>query len=130
MIAGRAAMDRIWPIQANTIAAGGHCAQAMPSTDARGGRPLGVNTMRMTDIIENKRDGEVTRDEIEFFVDGYTRGDILIIGAAWCMASIFAAAARETADLTLAMARSGDMLISVSRRLSWTSIPAVAWATR
>ena len=69
--------------------------------------------MRMTDIIEKKRDGgELTRGEIEFFVDGYTRGDIPDYqAAAWCMAVYFCGmTARETADLTLAMARSGDML--------------------
>ena len=69
--------------------------------------------MRMTDIIEKKRDGqELARDEIEFFVEGYTRGDIPDYqAAAWCMAVYFRGmTARETADLTLAMARSGDML--------------------
>jgi pyrimidine-nucleoside phosphorylase len=69
--------------------------------------------MRMTDIIEKKRDGgELTRDEIEFFIDGYTRGGIPDYqAAAWCMAVYFRGmTARETADLTLAMARSGDML--------------------
>src|SRR5512136_583731 len=69
--------------------------------------------MRMTDIIEKKRDGRaLTRDEIEFFVDGYTRGDIPDYqAAAWCMTVYFRGMTeRETADLTLAMARSGDML--------------------
>src|SRR5512136_3361290 len=69
--------------------------------------------MRMTDIIEKKRDGRaLTRDEIEFFVDGYTRGDIPDYqAAAWCMTVFFRGMTRrETADLTLAMARSGDML--------------------
>ena len=33
--------------------------------------------MRMVDIIAKKRDGkELTTQEIEFFVNGYTRGDI------------------------------------------------------
>jgi pyrimidine-nucleoside phosphorylase len=69
--------------------------------------------MRVTDIIEKKRDGaELTRDEIEFFINGYVRGDIPDYqAAAWCMAVYFRGmTARETADLTLAMARSGDML--------------------
>jgi pyrimidine-nucleoside phosphorylase len=69
--------------------------------------------MRVSDIIEKERDGgELTRAEIEFFVNGYTRGDIPDYqAAAWCMAVYFRGmSARETADLTLAMARSGDML--------------------
>ena len=69
--------------------------------------------MRMTDIIEKKRDGgELTHTEIEFFIDGYVRGDIPDYqAAAWCMAVFFCGmTARETADLTLAMAHSGDML--------------------
>ena len=69
--------------------------------------------MRVTDIIEKKRDGgDLTKDEIEFFIGGYTRGDIPDYqAAAWCMAVYFRGmSARETADLTLAMARSGDML--------------------
>jgi pyrimidine-nucleoside phosphorylase len=67
----------------------------------------------MTDIIEKKRDdGELTGEEIEFFVNGYTRGDVPDYqAAAWCMAVYFRGmTARETADLTLAMAHSGDML--------------------
>jgi pyrimidine-nucleoside phosphorylase len=69
--------------------------------------------MRVTDIIEKKRDGgELTTDEIAFFVNGYAHGDIPDYqAAAWCMAVYFRGmSARETADLTLAMAHSGDML--------------------
>lgn len=33
--------------------------------------------MRMTDIIEHKKQGlKLTKEEIEFFVRGYTKGDI------------------------------------------------------
>ena len=33
--------------------------------------------MRMVDIIEKKRDGNaLTKEEIEFFIEGYTKGDI------------------------------------------------------
>lgn len=69
--------------------------------------------MRITDLIEKKRDGgELTPDEIRFFVEGYTRGDIPDYqAAAWCMAVFFRGMTqRETADLTLAMAHSGKML--------------------
>ncbi len=43
--------------------------------------------MRAVDIIAKKRDGgELTRDEIAFFVQGYTRGEIPDYqAAAWLM---------------------------------------------
>jgi pyrimidine-nucleoside phosphorylase len=69
--------------------------------------------MRVTDIIEKKRDGgELSRTEIEFFINGYAGGDIPDYqAAAWCMTVFFRGMTpRETADLTLAMAHSGDML--------------------
>ncbi|GAB4544786.1 MAG: pyrimidine-nucleoside phosphorylase [Anaerolineae bacterium] len=69
--------------------------------------------MRAVDIIVKKRDGgELTAEEIEFFIQGYTRGDIPDYqAAAWCMAVLLRGMThREAADLTLAMARSGDTL--------------------
>lgn len=69
--------------------------------------------MRIPEMIEKKRDGhELTSEEIRFFVDGYTRGSIPDYQAsAWCMAVFFRGMSRrETADLTLAMAHSGEML--------------------
>jgi pyrimidine-nucleoside phosphorylase len=69
--------------------------------------------MRIIDIIEKKRDGhELSTAEIRFFVEGYTRGDIPDYqAAAWCMAVFLRGMShRETADLTLAMAHSGEML--------------------
>ena len=69
--------------------------------------------MRIPDLIEKKRDGgELTTDEIRFFVEGYTRGDIPDYqAAAWLMTVFFRGMTRrETADLTLAMAHSGEML--------------------
>ncbi len=69
--------------------------------------------MRMYDIIKKKRDGgELTKEEIRFFVEGYTRGDIPDYQAsAFTMAVFFSGmTARETTDLTLEMAKSGDML--------------------
>jgi len=67
--------------------------------------------MRTVDIIEKKRDGgELSAEEIRFLIEGYCRGDIPDYQmAAWAMAVFFRGmTARETADLTLAMANSGD----------------------
>jgi pyrimidine-nucleoside phosphorylase len=69
--------------------------------------------MHITDVIAKKRDGgELSREEIEFFVEGYTQNDIPDYqAAAWLMAVyINGMTDRETHDLTLAMAHSGDML--------------------
>ena len=69
--------------------------------------------MRAVDIIAKKRDGrELTSEELEFFVMGYTRGDIPDYQAsAWCMAVLFQGMTQaEATALTLHMARSGDML--------------------
>lgn len=67
--------------------------------------------MRMYDIIEKKRNGGALCDEeIRFFIDGYTRGDIPDYQAsAFAMAVYFRGMTyRETVSLTLAMADSGD----------------------
>ena len=67
--------------------------------------------MRMYDIIHKKRDGgELTDEEIKFFIDGYTRGDIPDYQAsALCMALFYRGMnAGETAALTHCMAHSGD----------------------
>lgn len=69
--------------------------------------------MRAVDIIARKRDGHaLTQQEIEFFIQGFTRGDIPDYQAsAWLMAVVLRGMeARETTDLTLAMAHSGEML--------------------
>lgn len=69
--------------------------------------------MRAVDIIEKKRDGEtLTKEEIEFFIKGFTNGDIPDYQAsAWAMAiQLKGMDARETADLTLAMVNSGDQI--------------------
>jgi len=69
--------------------------------------------MRAVDIIIKKRDGgELSRAEIEFFIAGLTQGDIPDYQvAAWAMAVLFRGmTAHEMTDLTLAMARSGEML--------------------
>lgn len=69
--------------------------------------------MRAVDIIIKKRDqGELTREEIEFFINGFTSGDIPDYQAsAFAMAVVLnGMTPRETTDLTLAMAHSGQML--------------------
>lgn len=69
--------------------------------------------MRMVDIIEKKRDGkELTTQEISFFIEGYTKGDIPDYQAsALAMAIYFQDMNdRERADLTRAMVNSGDTI--------------------
>jgi pyrimidine-nucleoside phosphorylase len=69
--------------------------------------------MRAVEIIEKKRDGyELSPEEIRFFVEGFTRGEIPDYqAAAFLMAVYFRGMTpRETADLTLAMAYSGRVL--------------------
>lgn len=69
--------------------------------------------MRAVDIITKKRDGaELTAEEIEFFIEGFTRGEIPDYQASsWAMAVLLKGMTpRETADLTLSLARSGDQL--------------------
>lgn len=67
----------------------------------------------MVDVIQKKRDGEaLSREEIEFFVDGYTDGSIRDYQAsAFLMATYFSDMnAEEQGYLTMAMANSGDQI--------------------
>jgi len=69
--------------------------------------------MRAVDIIIKKRDGsELSTEEINFFIDGYTNGEIPDYqAAAWAMAVLLKGMnARETTDLTMAMANTGEEL--------------------
>lgn len=69
--------------------------------------------MRAVDIIAKKRDGfALTRDEIDFFVQGFTRGEIADYQAsAWAMAVYLRGMnEEETTALTLSMANSGQVL--------------------
>jgi pyrimidine-nucleoside phosphorylase len=69
--------------------------------------------MRAVDIIIKKREkGELTGEEIQFFVDGFTRDEIPDYQvSAWAMAVLLnGMTPRETTDLTLAMAHSGEIL--------------------
>lgn len=65
----------------------------------------------MVDVIEKKRDGlELTKEEIEYVISGYTKGEIPDYQmAAFAMAVVFTGMSRrETADLTMAIVRSGE----------------------
>lgn len=69
--------------------------------------------MRIYDIIQKKKQGEaLTKEEIEFFVGGFTCGDIHDYQISALMMAIWfnGMTDRETTDLTLAMAHSGDMI--------------------
>ena len=69
--------------------------------------------MRAVDIIIKKRDHvELSREEINFFVQGFTRGEIPDYQvSAWAMAVLLNGMTdRETTDLTLAMVHSGETL--------------------
>lgn len=69
--------------------------------------------MRMYDIIHKKRNGgELSEEEIRFFIEGYTDESIPDYqAAALCMAVYFRGMTpKETSILTLAMAESGDQI--------------------
>jgi pyrimidine-nucleoside phosphorylase len=73
---------------------------------------LGIS-MRAVDLIRKKRDSaEHSREEIDFLVSGYTRGDIPDYQmAAWLMAAWIRGMSRaELARLTEAMLHSGEVL--------------------
>ena len=67
--------------------------------------------MRMYDLIMKKRKGhELTTEEIEFFVNGFTEGQIPDYQVSALLMTMFfnEMTKRETADLTMAMVNSGD----------------------
>jgi len=67
----------------------------------------------MVDIIEKKRDGQtLTKEEIEFFIEGYTNGDIPDYQASSLAMAIFFQDMNEEerAALTMAMVNSGDVI--------------------
>ncbi|AST06890.1 pyrimidine-nucleoside phosphorylase [Anoxybacillus sp. LAT_35] len=69
--------------------------------------------MRMVDLIEKKRDGHaLTKEEIQFIIEGYTKGDIPDYQmSALAMAIFFRGMnEEETAELTMAMVHSGDTI--------------------
>ena len=69
--------------------------------------------MSIIELIEQKRDGgELSSQQITWFVEAYTAGDLPDYQAAALMMAIFIRGMnrRETVDLTQAMAQSGDQL--------------------
>jgi len=69
--------------------------------------------MRAVDIIIKKREhGELSQAEIDFFVQGFTKGEIADYQvSAWAMAVLLnGMSERETTDLTLAMVHSGETI--------------------
>ncbi|MBT1176814.1 pyrimidine-nucleoside phosphorylase [Bifidobacterium callimiconis] len=77
--------------------------------------------MRMVDVIDAKRNGgELTAEQIKFFVDGYTAGDIPDYQASALLMAIWfnGMSDEETRNLTMDMLHSGD-------RLDLSDIPGV-----
>ena len=69
--------------------------------------------MRMYDLIMKKRNGGTLRDEeINFMIKGYTEGEIPDYQMSAMMMAIYFQGMNqaETLALTMAMAKSGDML--------------------
>lgn len=69
--------------------------------------------MTILDIIEKKRDKqELSKEEIEYFIKGYTEGTIADYQSAALVMAIFinGMTKEETTNLTLAMANSGEIL--------------------
>ena len=69
--------------------------------------------MRMYDLILKKRNGgELSTEEISYFVENYTKGEIPDYQVSALLMAIYFQKMnkRETSDLTMAMVHSGDML--------------------
>ncbi|WP_028545094.1 pyrimidine-nucleoside phosphorylase [Paenibacillus taiwanensis] len=69
--------------------------------------------MRMVDLITKKRDGgQLTKQEIDFIIEGYTKGTIPDYQMSSFLMSVFfkGMTPQETADMTMAMVDSGDTI--------------------
>ncbi|GBF11556.1 pyrimidine-nucleoside phosphorylase [Tepidibacillus sp. HK-1] len=69
--------------------------------------------MRMVDLIQKKRDGNnLTTEEIQFIIEGYTQGNIPDYQMSALTMSIFFKGMndREITDLTMAMVQSGEQI--------------------
>lgn len=69
--------------------------------------------MRMYDIIVKKRKGlELTKEEINYFVQGFTKGEIPDYQVSALLMAIFLnkMTKKETSELTMAMVNSGDVI--------------------
>ena len=69
--------------------------------------------MNIIDIIENKKNGyELTEEEIKYFIENYTNGEIPDYQAAALIMAICinGMTQDEILSLTMAMAKSGDVL--------------------
>lgn len=69
--------------------------------------------MRMYDLILKKRNGEeLSTEEINYFIENYTKGNIPDYQASALIMAVFFQKMnrRETGDLTMAMVKSGDIL--------------------
>ncbi|MYV04583.1 MULTISPECIES: pyrimidine-nucleoside phosphorylase [Furfurilactobacillus] len=69
--------------------------------------------MRMVDVIDTKRNGgELTTEQIEFFINGYTKGDIPDYQVSALLMAIYlkGMTKQETATMTMTMLHSGDQL--------------------
>ena len=76
-------------------------------------RGLTRRLVRVVELIERKRDGgTLTTEEIDYLVQGYTKGDIPDYQlSAFLMAVVWRGMdAKETADLTASMVASGERL--------------------
>lgn len=72
-----------------------------------------IALFRMVDIIEKKRDGEeLSKEEIAFFIDGYTNETIPDYQVSALLMAIYfnGMTAEEQGHLTLAMVQSGDQI--------------------